>query len=305
VTTSDGGPVPGARAWGEPAPGTPDRTDDGPAARLRPASRASRTPRTMASRALRTASGRLRRAPAPLPDGVRVVEDHHLAPAERARAWQELVDWVIWLHAAYELSSEDRLPDCWPAHPGLVGELAALKAWRTEIYLPPPEATARTGTAPTTTGNPRTGNGGPARAWHTELRNVLTAAATVYAPGCRAGHRAAPRQLTGDHDARDAWLAQAPALVAPRGARPPGPAWRGRPRTVDGPDLERALRQGQARGLGPGLPGYARHEGTWWVHDPEGTWLAVTDPALAVRLDQAAATWDRAQTAVTRREQAP
>ena len=37
---------PGARPWGEPAPGTPDRTDDGPAARLRPASRASRTPRT-------------------------------------------------------------------------------------------------------------------------------------------------------------------------------------------------------------------------------------------------------------------
>jgi hypothetical protein len=294
VTTSDGGPAPGDRPWGEPAPGTPDRTDDGPAVRLRPASRTSRTPRTMASRALRTA-GRRRPAPTPPPDGIRVVEDHHLNSAERAQTWRELVDWVIWLHDAYELSAEDRLPDCWPAHPGLVGELAALKAWRTEIYLPPADpATGSTRRAAA----PTTGNGGPARAWHTELRNVLTAAATVYAPGCRAGHRAAPRQLTSDDAARDRWLSQAPAVVAPRGTTPPGD-----PRTISGQDMDHAFGQGRAHGLGPDLPGYARHQGTWWVREPGGTWLAVTDRALTARLDAAAATWDRAQNAVTRREQ--
>ena len=295
-----GAPAPGARPWGEPTPGTPDRADDGPAARLRPAARASRTPRMRASRLLRTA-GR-RPATAPLPDRARVVEDHHLDPAAQAQAWQELVDWVIWLHDAYELSAEERLPECWPAHPGLVGELAALKAWRTEIYLPPPDPTGRGVTVATT------GNGGPARAWHTELRNVLTAAATVYAPGCRAGHRAAPRLLTGDTDVRATWLAQPPALVLPHGTTPPATPSGGSPggpHTISGTDMNRALRQGQPRSLGPGLPGYAHHDGTWWVHDPDGTWLAVTDRALTVRLDQAVATWDRAQNAVTRREQTP
>jgi hypothetical protein len=301
VTTDHVAPAPGARPWGEPAPGSPDRADDGPAARLRPASRASRAPRMRASRLLRTASDRPRpgQAPAQVPDGIRVVEDHHLNPAVRARAWQELVDWVIWLHDAYELSVEERLPECWPAHPGLVGELAALKAWRTEIYQPPPEAAARAGgnvTAPTT-GIAATGNGGPARAWHTELRNVLTAAATVYAPGCRAGHRGAPRLLTGDQDMRAAWLAQAPSLIVPRGTTPPGG-----PLTISGTDMERAISQGRARALGPGLPGYAHHDGTWWARDPDGTWLAVTDPALAARLDDAATAWDRAQTAVDHHE---
>lgn len=95
-------------------------------------------------------------------------------------AWQELVDWVIWLHDAYELSTEDRLPECWPQHPGLVRELAALRAWRLEIYTPPTDPA---------TGKPLPawGNGGSARAWHSELRNVVQAALTFYARSCRVG----------------------------------------------------------------------------------------------------------------------
>lgn len=295
TTDHSDAPIAGTRPWGEPAPGTPDPHDLGPAARLRPASRVSRTPRLRASRLLRTAGSRPRTAPAPLPDGVRVIEDHHVGPAARARAWQELVDWVIWLHDTYELSVEERLPECWPAHPGLVAELAALKAWRTEIYQPPADPTGGNATAPTTV-IPATGNGGPARAWHTELRNVLTAAATVYAPGCRAGHRAAPRLLTGDHDVRATWLSQAPALIAPHGTTAPSSS-PGSPRAISGTAMDDALRHGRARALGPGLPGYAHHDGTWWAHAPDGTWLAVTDPALTTRLDQAATAWDRAQTA--------
>jgi hypothetical protein len=34
----------------------------------------------------------------------------------------------------YELGTEDRLPRCWPRHPGLVEELWALRAWRLEVY---------------------------------------------------------------------------------------------------------------------------------------------------------------------------
>jgi hypothetical protein len=290
TTDPTGATAPGTRPWGEPAPGTTDWTDGGPAARLRPASRASRAPRPRASRLLRRASSRHRTAQAPLPDGARIVEDRHLDPAARALAWQDLVDWVIWMHDTYELSAEERLPECWPAHPGLVAELTALKAWRTEIYQPPSEATGRASTWPTS------GNGGPARAWHTELRNVLTAATTVYAPGCRAGHRAAPRLLTGDHDVRATWLAQAPALIAPHGTTAPGDSPAGL-RVIAGTAMDDALRHGQARTLGPGLPGYAHHDGTWWAHAPDGTWLAVTDPTLTTRLDQAATAWDHAQTA--------
>jgi len=123
--------------------------------------------------------------PGRLPDQAQVYEDHHLTTAQRQATWADLVDWVIWLHDAYELSVEERIPECWPHHPGLVRELAALRAWRAEIYTPALDPV--TGTA-----LPVWGNGGSARAWHSELRNVIAAATTTYARGCRAGHRGAP-----------------------------------------------------------------------------------------------------------------
>lgn len=47
------------------------------------------------------------------------------------RAWDELADWVDWLGETYELRSEWAIRPCWPAHPGVAEELAALwSAWR-------------------------------------------------------------------------------------------------------------------------------------------------------------------------------
>ena len=92
-------------------------------------------------------------------------------PGEETATWAELRAWVTWLYDRYELSVEDRLPRCWARHPGLVEELYALKAWRQEIY---------------SGGQP---SGQAARYWHAELRQVLHAAATQYALGCRTGHR--------------------------------------------------------------------------------------------------------------------
>ena len=45
--------------------------------------------------------------------------------------WHALAEWVDWLIYTYELRDEVRLTSCWPAHPGVVEELAALRsAWR-------------------------------------------------------------------------------------------------------------------------------------------------------------------------------
>lgn len=46
-------------------------------------------------------------------------------------AWEELAQWVDWLNASYSMPDEMRVPECWPAHPGLVHVLAGLRsAWR-------------------------------------------------------------------------------------------------------------------------------------------------------------------------------
>jgi hypothetical protein len=220
-----------------------------------------------------------------------VYEDHHLTEGARRAAWQDLVDWVIWLHDRYELSVEHRLPDCWPEHPGLVEELTALKAWRAEIYTAP---------AP---GAPEPANGGQARAWHGELRNVLHAATTVYAPTCRAGHKTAPRHHTGDQQLRAEWIAAQPAPLPRRGDPPPpptGPDQRqgassatGTAMVVSDQVMTRAVQRGHARALHPLLPGYMRFNGGWWAQHPDQTWIAVTDPAAITGLDRAARTLRR------------
>jgi hypothetical protein len=126
-----------------------------------------------------------------------LVEWHDMTPGEETAAWAELRAWVAWLHDRYELSVEDRLPRCWPRHPGLIEELSALKAWREEIYR----------------GGQQSGQA--ARYWHAELRQVLHAAATQYALGCRTGHRGAVRLSVDDPALLADWAAAHPLTGIP------------------------------------------------------------------------------------------
>ncbi len=112
---------------------------------------------------------------AEVPAGQVLAEWHEMTPGQLAVEWSGLRAWVTWLHGRYELSVEERLPRCWALHPGLVEELSALRAWRTEIYA-----------------CEQPGGGQAALYWHSELRRVIQAATTVYAAGCRTGHRGAP-----------------------------------------------------------------------------------------------------------------
>lgn len=49
-------------------------------------------------------------------------------------SWEELADWVDWLNRSYSMLDERRVPDCWPAHPGLVHVLAGLRsAWAAAV----------------------------------------------------------------------------------------------------------------------------------------------------------------------------
>ena len=127
----------------------------------------------------------------------RVTEWHDMTPGQEPACWADLRAWVTWLYDRYELSVEDRLPRCWARHPGLVEELYALKAWRQEIY---------TGTQP---------SGQAARYWHAELRQVLHAAATQYALGCRTGHRGNPRLTADDQALQREWAAADPLAGVP------------------------------------------------------------------------------------------
>ena len=140
----------------------------------------------------RTRSHRPPRQAAPALQTRRLAEWHQMSTGERHVAWSQLRAWVTWLYDRYELGIEDRLPRCWPQHPGLVEELGALKAWREEIY----EASQPSGQA--------------ARYWHTELRQVLQAATTVYAAGCRTGHRGARSTAADDARLQQRWAAASP-----------------------------------------------------------------------------------------------
>lgn len=53
------------------------------------------------------------------------------AQTATAKDWTELAGWVDWLAGAYDLQPSRAVLPCWPAHPGAVEELAALRtAWR-------------------------------------------------------------------------------------------------------------------------------------------------------------------------------
>jgi hypothetical protein len=46
--------------------------------------------------------------------------------------WDQLIDWVDQLNTDYSILSDHTIPPCWPAHPGVVEELAGL--WRAWIH---------------------------------------------------------------------------------------------------------------------------------------------------------------------------
>ena len=199
-----------------------------------------------------------------------------MSPGERHVAWSQLRAWVTWLHDRYELGVEDRLPRCWPQHPGLVEELWALKAWREEIY----EASQPSGQA--------------ARYWHTELRQVLQAATTVYAAGCRTGHRGARSTAADDARLQQRWAAASPlagisatCLNAGQQQNRPG-HW------LSQAAMAEALDNGSAQPLSTALPDHIYWAGTWW-RPGAGGWTRVTEAGLVARLERVGRPADRAR----------
>lgn len=194
----------------------------------------------------------------------RLAEWHQMTMGERHVAWSQLRAWVTWLHDRYELGVEDRLPRCWPQHPGLIEELWALMAWRQEIY----QAAQPSGQA--------------ARYWHTELRNVLQAATTVYAAGCRTGHRGARTSAAEDAVLQQRWAAADPLAGVPAGCaaavqRHSSGHW------LSQAAMAEALDNGTARPLSAALPDHICWGGLWW-RPSAGGWARVTEAGLTARL---------------------
>lgn len=211
----------------------------------------------------------------------RLREWHTLSDREQRDTWEQLLTWVTWLHDRYELSIEERLPPCWPRHPGLIEELLALKAWREEIYTA------------------REPSGQAARYWHAELRQTIAAAVTFYAAGCRAGHRGATILASDSPELQQRWAEADPlagipsSLLTARAASVPAGGKDFRDETV----MRDQVAAGRAVPLSQTIRGYLRHDGSWWLPAPGG-WLRVTDPRLTAVLDQHAATMAEADAQV-------
>ncbi|WP_306211049.1 hypothetical protein [Actinoplanes sp. RD1] len=202
----------------------------------------------------------------PLPEPEPLIREWHaMSSDEQTETWQDLVDWVIWIHDLYELSREERLPLCWPQHPGLVEELRSLKVWREQIYDNPDAASA-----------PHS-----ARSWHGELRQSITAAVGFYAPSCRSGHTDAALFADTHPDLAEKWRGAAPPVMASAPALP----------TIAEPevtvmsaqDMHDALTAGTARRHSAALPTCAFYADGWWRREPDSTWQRVTgDEAAAL-----------------------
>lgn len=107
-----------------------------------------------------------------------------------AQQWHALAQWVDWLNHTYELKEALRIQPCWPAHPGVVEELAALwDAWRDAAGRAPLE-----GTPP--------GDNDALAFWHDRyLAPMLHRLQALYAVhACRRAHEAAPRAPLTDTD---------------------------------------------------------------------------------------------------------
>ncbi|GAA0812044.1 hypothetical protein Sya03_57260 [Spirilliplanes yamanashiensis] len=241
--------------------------DTTPVARLRPGGRGAAGP---ALRTRRLPSGPAGAGGKPRVAGPLVREWHAMTPTDRKAAWIELVEWVIWLHDRYELATEHRLPQCWPLHPGLIEELAALKAWRGEIYTADQPA------------------GQAARYWHAELRHVIHAATTIYAAGCRAGHRTPAALAAADTDLCAQWLRADPLAAVPAALLASTAKPRAGDQRIGDPMIHDALHRGEARPLGQQITDYVHYRDQWWTAHPDGGWTVVTDPVFTAELDSAA-----------------
>jgi hypothetical protein len=109
-----------------------------------------------------------KKPPVPRPWADRATEQH----------WAELVDWVDWLLRTYQPANEYSLAACWPAHPGAVEHLAALRyAWKAAMLQdekPPNDAAAY---------------------WHKNcLWPLLSDVSKVIPNSCRSGHNSAERR---------------------------------------------------------------------------------------------------------------
>jgi hypothetical protein len=204
--------------------------------------------------------------PAPAPRTL--TEWHAMTSGELVTAWAGLRAWVSWLHDRYELATEERLPRCWPQHPGLIEELYALKTWREEIY---------------STGQP---SGQAARYWHAELRQVLQAAATMYAAGCRAGHRTSPSLIAANPSLRKTWAAADPLAHVPRTELDAGR----HARTGDGQwashaAMTSAIDAGYALQPGLGQLDAIVCSGSWWMPASAG-WIRTAQPGTRPPLEE-------------------
>ena len=182
-----------------------------------------------------------------------------MTAGQRYTAWAQLRAWVTWLYDRYELLIEDKLPQCWAEHPGLVEELWALRAWRIETF------------------NGQPGGGQAACYWHQTMHTVLQAAKTMYAPGCRAGHRAAPRPVAADKKVQRRW-----ARARPDAGVPPADIAAGEARHNDGwvspEQIAAAYDTGEAADV-LGVDGHLMYQGGWWAPAGAG-WYETSGPLL-------------------------
>lgn len=198
-------------------------------------------------------------------------EWHALSSTQRKGVWIELVEWVVWLHDRYELATETRLPKCWHLHPGLIEELLALKVWREQIYAA------------------ETPSGQAARYWHNELRQVLQAAGSVYAKGCRSGHKPAGALVTADEALQAKWLGGDPLIGVPPTLIKAIDPIAGELVTMSDPEMRAMIDAGLTRPIGAQVGDFQHYEDHWWMQQQGGDrWQQITDPLFITELDASA-----------------
>ncbi|MGI8416445.1 MAG: hypothetical protein ACR2P2_09645 [Nakamurella sp.] len=69
------------------------------------------------------------------------VEPAAWAARATPKDWAELVDWIDWINTRYSITADYHVHPCWPAHPGVVEELAGI--WRAWIRATVSDATAK------------------------------------------------------------------------------------------------------------------------------------------------------------------
>jgi hypothetical protein len=183
-----------------------------------------------------------------------------MTPGQQQAAWAELRAWVAWLYDRYELGTEDRLPRCWPQHPGLIEELWTLRAWRLDIY----------------SGGQSSGQA--ARYWHAELRQLVQAAVPMYAAGCRTGHRGAATLVADDPELAEEWAHADPLAGTPAIDVAAGRARLAR-ESLTTATVAAALDSGNAS-IVPVLRDYVFYAGAWWV-PASSDWVEVPRPGSA------------------------